>query len=155
MGFVAEEIKVIAAGMLLVGIAAFLANALSRLLPAARDLYFVLWALALVPVILLFVGAFAAKAAYYACMGPNRSIALAVIAALASAIGGTLLWLLASPAAIAPDFVGPMLFGREAGSYVDLAPLLIVFALAGSIGGIYDYYISRGRSCEVRPGKGM
>ena len=44
---------------------------------------------------------------------------------------------------------------RDAGSYADLAPLLIVYALSGAIGGVYDYYISRGRSCEVMPGKGM
>ncbi|OPY28865.1 MAG: hypothetical protein A4E28_01252 [Methanocella sp. PtaU1.Bin125] len=149
MGFVAEEIKVAVAGILLVGLAALLANVLSRILPASSSLYFFLWAFVLVPVILLVVGAFGARAAYYACMSPNQSIALAVSAALVSAIGGTILWMLASPVAPGPDFIGEYLFNRDIGGYIELVPLLIVYALSGAIGGVYDYYISRGRQCEI------
>jgi hypothetical protein len=155
LGFVAEEIKVAVAGILLVSLLSIATNVLSWLSPASPAIYFFLWAFVLVPIALVVIGAFGAKAAYFACMGPNRSIALSVIVALVSAIGGTVLWMLASPVAVVPDSIGQYLSSREAGSYVDLAPLLIVYGLAGSIGGIYDYYISRGRPCEVRPGKGM
>ena len=42
-------------------------------------------------------------------MGPNRSVALSVIIALVSAVGGVILWLLVSPVAVAPDFIGQCL----------------------------------------------
>ena len=97
LGFVAEEIKVAVAGILLVSLLSIATNVLSWLSPASPAIYFFLWAFVLVPIALVVIGAFGAKAAYFACMGPNRSIALSVIVALVSAIGGTVLWLLASP----------------------------------------------------------
>ncbi len=155
LDFVAEEIKVAAIGIFLIVLVSAATNILSMLFPATWDLYFVLWALVFVPVVMLIVGALAARAAYFACMGPNRSIASSVIVSLVSAVGGTALWLLLGPAAFTPDYISQYFNGLGAGRYIDLAPLLVVYALAGSIGGVYDYYISRGRACEVKPGKGM
>ncbi|MGA9139759.1 MAG: hypothetical protein WBZ29_06020 [Methanocella sp.] len=155
MDFVAEEIKVAVIGIFLVVLVAAATDVLSRLFPAKWDLYFALWALVLVPIILLIVGALAARAAYFGCMGPNRSIALSVIVSLVSAIAGTALWLLLGPATFSSDIISRYFNSLSAGGYIDLAPLLVVYALAGSIGGVYDYYISRGRPCDVRPGKGM
>lgn len=149
MGFVAEEIKVAVAGILLVGLVSIATNVLSWLFPASSALYFLLWGFILVPVVLVAVGAFGAKAAYYACMGPNRSVALSVTVALVSAIGGTVLWMLVSPLAPAPDFIGEYIYNRGIEGYIELMPLLIVYALAGAIGGVYDYYISRGRKCDI------
>jgi hypothetical protein len=155
LDYVTEEIKVAVIGIFLVVLVAAATNVLSRLFPATLALYFILWALVHVPIVLLIVGALGARAAYFACMGPNSSIALSVIVSLVSAIGGTAMWLLLGPATFSADIISRYFNSLGAGGYVNLAPLLIVYALAGSIGGVYDYYISRGRPCEVRPGKGM
>jgi hypothetical protein len=153
MGLAAEEAKVAATGILSVTLVSVATYVLSRLFPASPALYFFLWAFILVPLVVMAIGALAARAAYFACLGPNKSIALSVTVALVAAIAGIGLWLLAGTRVVSPDYVSEFMRSVDSGNYFELVPLLIVYALAGAIGGVYDYYISRGRKCEIRPRK--
>jgi hypothetical protein len=140
-------------GALSVALLSVVVSVISGLAPARPALYFVLLTLVLIPLPLLVIGALAARAAYFDCRGPNESIAASVAVALASALVGLAVWLLAVDALGLPDIVGPLLKTTEAGSYLEFAPLLLVYALAGSIGGVFDYFISQGRRCDIRPGE--
>jgi hypothetical protein len=117
--------------------------------PAKPAIYFILWAFVLVQAVLLVVGALAAREAYFACKGPNESILVATAAALVSAVAGIALWLWAGPATGMPDFIGQHLKSVNAGGYADFAYLMVVYALAGAIGGIVDYFVSQGRKCDI------
>jgi hypothetical protein len=122
----------------------------SSYLPAKPAVYFILWAFVLIPAVLLIVGALVAREAYYACRGPNESILVATVVALVSAIAGLVLWQIARPSTSMPDFIGLYMNTVGADGYTDFAYLMVVFALAGAIGGIVDYYISQGRRCDIR-----
>jgi hypothetical protein len=154
MGYASDVAKISLAGILSVVLVSLIAFGASRLFPAEPVLYFILWAFVLIPVALMIVGALGARAGYYACMGPNRSVITAVIVSLISALGGIALWLLAGPVTGSQDFVSLYLENLDARGYIELAFLLVVYAVSGTIGGIVDYFISKGRQCEIRPGGG-
>jgi hypothetical protein len=153
MGFIAEVAKVAGAGILCVIAVSLAIYALSSLAPAKPAVYFLLWAFVLIPLALIVVGAFAARAAYYACLGPNRSIATAVAVAMITAVAGMGLWLAAVRLAGTPDYISLYLESLGADRYPELVFLLVVYALDGAMGGIVDYFISKGRTCETRPGQ--
>ncbi len=153
MSYIVDVAKISAAGIVSVILVSLAAFGASRLFPAEPIIYFILWAFVLVPVALMIVGALGARAGYYACMGPNRSVTTAVIVSLISALGGIALWLLASQVTGSQDFASQYLETLDARDYMELAFLLVVYALSGTIGGIVDYFISKGRVCETRPGE--
>jgi hypothetical protein len=140
---------IVLAGIITVAGVTAAVSLISYYAPAKPAIYFILWAFVLVPAVLLIVGALAAREAYYACRGPNESILVSTVAALISAIAGFALWLLAGPAAGMPDFVGRYMRTVNADGYSDFAYLLVVYALAGAIGGVVDYYLSQGRRCDI------
>jgi hypothetical protein len=142
---------IVLAGIVTVAGVTSAVSLISHYLPAKPAIYFLLWAFVLVPAVLLIVGALAAREAYFACRGPNELVLISTAAALVSAVAGIALWLLARPAADMPDFIGQYFGTVNAGISSDFAYLLVVYALAGAIGGIVDYYISRERKCAINP----
>ncbi len=140
---------IVVAGIITVAILTAAVSAVSSYAPAKPAVYFILWAFVLVPIVLLIIGALAAREAYYACKGPNQSILVATVAALISAVAGTALWLWAGPVTGMQDFIGLYLKSINASGYDDFAYLLVVYALAGAIGGIVDYFLSQGRKCDI------
>jgi hypothetical protein len=141
---------IVLAGIIAVAVVTSAVSVISDSAPAKPAIYFILWAFALVPAVMLIVGALAAREAYYACRGPNQSVLVSTVAALVSAVAGIALWRLARPAAGLSDFIRRYLdtVNVESG---DLVYLLVVYGLAGAIGGIVDYYMSPGRRCDIRP----
>lgn len=153
MGFIAEVARVTVAGITCILAVSSVVYAVSKLVPADPAIYFLLWAFVLIPLALIVIGALAARAAYYACFGPNKSIATAVIVALVSAILGMGLWLAAVRILGTPDYISLYLESVGVDRYPEFAFLLVAYALNGAIGGIVDYFISKGRQCEIRPGE--
>jgi hypothetical protein len=140
------------AGILAVGAATSAVSIMSDYAPAKPAIYFLLWAFVLIPAVMLVVGALAAREAYYACRGPNESILVSTVAAILSAVGGIVLWMLARPAAGMQDFIRHYLSSvNVAGS--DLVFLIVVYGMSGAIGGTVDYYLSQGRKCEPITGE--
>jgi hypothetical protein len=152
MKTLSDLILIVLAGIVAVAGVTSAVSLISYYAPAKPAIYFILWAFVLVPVVLLIVGALVAREAYFACRGPNESILASTVGALVSAVAGIALWLLARPAASMPDFIGKYMSTISADGYSDFAYLLVVYALAGAIGGIVDYYVSQGRRCEIMPG---
>ncbi len=141
--------SIVIAGIITVSIMTAAVSQVSYYAPAKPAVYFILWAFVLVPVVLLILGALAAREAYFACKGPNESILVATVAALVSAVAGIALWLWAGPASGMQDFIGLYLKSINVSGLDDFAYLLVVYALAGAIGGIVDYFISQGRKCDI------
>ena len=143
---------IVLAGILTVAGVTAAVSLISYYAPAKPAIYFILWAFVLVPAVSLIVGALGAREAYFACRGPNESILVSTVVSLLSAIGGIVLWLLVRPAAGMQDFIGQYLKSVNVAS-ADLIFLLVVYGLAGAIGGIVDYFLSQGRKCDVRSGE--
>jgi hypothetical protein len=142
---------IVISGIITVAVLTAAVSLVSSYAPAKPALYFILWGFVLVPLVSLIIGALAAREAYFACKGPNESILVSIVAAIISAVAGIALWRLAGPATGLSDFIRQYLDSVNVGSG-DLAFLLVVYGLAGAIGGIVDYYVSQGRRCEIRPG---
>ena len=143
---------IVLAGMLTVAGITAAVSLISYYAPAKPAIYFILWAFVLVPAVSLIVGALGAREAYFACRGPNESILVSTVVSLLSTIGGIVLWLLVRPATGMQDFIGQDLKSVNVAS-ADLIFLLVVYGLAGAIGGIVDYFLSQGRKCDVRSGE--
>jgi hypothetical protein len=141
---------IVIVGILAVAAATSAVSFMSDYAPAKPAIYFLLWAFILIPAVMLVVGALSAREAYYACKGPNQSILVSTVAAIISAVGGIVLWMLVRPAAGMQDFIRQYLTSvNVAGS--DLVFLLVVYGMSGAIGGTVDYYLSQGRKCDVKP----
>ena len=153
MNYLGGAIKAIVAGVLLVAVASFTVYFVSRLVPANPTVYFLAWAFAAVPLALIVTGWLAAQEAYFACLGYNKSTASAVGAALIAAIVGILLWFLIAPVLGVPEQMH--LFSASLDKYgpLELIVILITYALAGAIGGIFHYFTLKGRKCEVKNNK--
>ena len=153
MTFVGGAIKAIIAGILMVVTVSFAVYFVSRLIPANPAVYFLVWAFAAVPIALIVTGWLAAQEAYFACLGHNKSTASAVGAALISAIIGILLWFLIAPVLGVSEQM--RLFSASLDKYgpLELIVILITYALAGAIGGIFHYFTLKGRKCEIRNNK--
>lgn len=139
---------IVVAGIITVAVLTAAVSVASDYAPAKPAIYFILWAFVIVPVVTLIIGALAAREAYYSCRGPNESILVSTVAALLSAIGGIVLWMLARPVAGLADFIRQYLNSVNVGSG-DLVFLLVVYGMAGAIGGIVDYFLSQGRKCDI------
>jgi hypothetical protein len=134
MDFVTEEAKVATIGATAVFLASLAVLIVSRVAPAEPVLYFILLAFVVVPIILMVVGALAAKKAYFACLGPNKSVATATVVALISAIAGIAVWLVAGVAAGSEGYIRPYVSSLDFNGLMELAFLLVVYAVAGAIG---------------------
>jgi hypothetical protein len=150
MKTLSDLVLIVLAGKVTVTGVTLIVSLISYNVPAKPAIYFILWAFVLVPAVLLIVGALAAREAYFACRGPNESILVATAAALISAGAGLVLWLMARPSTSMPDFIGQYMSSVSADGYSDLVYLLVVYALAGAVGGVVDYYLSQGRRCDIR-----
>ncbi len=139
---------IVVAGIITVALLTAAVSVASANAPAKPAVYFLLWAFILVPIVSLIIGALAAREAYYACKGPNQSILVSTVAAIISAVVGIALWRLIGPATGLSDFIRQYLDSVNVGSG-DLAFLLVVYGLAGAIGGIVDYFLSQGRKCDI------
>jgi hypothetical protein len=139
---------IVVAGIITVAVLTAAISLASSYAPAKPAVYFILWAFLLVPLVSLIIGALAAREAYYACKGPNQSILVSTVAAIISAVAGIALWRLAGPATGLSDFIRQYLDSVNVGSG-DLVFLLVVYGLAGAIGGVVDYFFSQGRKCEI------
>lgn len=150
MNYLGGAIKAIIAGVLMVVCVSFVVYLVSLLIPAKPVVYFLAWAFGAVPIALIVTGWLAAQEAYFACLGPNRSIASAVGAALISAIAGILLWIIIAPVIGVPEQM--RLFSASMGKYddIELIAFLITYALAGAIGGIFHYFTLQGRKCDIK-----
>lgn len=150
MNYIGGAIRAIIAGVVMVVTVSFAVYFVSRLIPANPAVYFLAWAFAAVPLALIVTGWLASQEAYFACLGPNASIASAVGAALIAATAGILLWYLIAPVLGVPEQM--RLFSATPGQYgpLELIVILITYALAGAIGGIFHYFTLRGRKCEIR-----
>lgn len=150
MNYIGGAIKAIIAGVLMVVVVSFAVYFISRLIPANPAVYFLAWAFVAVPLVLVVTGWLAAQEAYFACLGPNRSTASAVGAALISAIAGILLWTLIAPVIGVPEQMRLFSASLNQYGYIELIVFLVTYALAGAIGGIFHYFTLKGRKCEIR-----
>jgi hypothetical protein len=139
---------IVVAGIITIAVLTAAISVISNYAPAKPAIYFILWAFVLVPVVSLIIGALAAREAYYACKGPNQSILVSTVAAIISAVAGIALWRLVGPATGLSDFIRQYLDSVNVGSG-DLVFLLVVYGLAGAIGGVVDYFLSQGRKCDI------
>jgi hypothetical protein len=154
MGFIAETARITLAGIAAVALVSLTIYLISRLFPAEPAIYFILWALVAIPATLMVIGAIVGRTAYFACLGPNKSVASSAAIALLSAAGGIALWLLLASGLLgSAGFLGPYLESLNMAGYVELAAVMVMYALAGAIGGIVDYFISRGRKCDIPAGR--
>jgi hypothetical protein len=144
-----DLVLIVVAGIITVAVLTAAVSVASYYVPAKPAVYFIPWAFVLVPVVVLIIGALAAREAYYACKGPNQSVLVSTVAALIAAVGGIALWMWAGPATGLQDFIGLYLKSVHISGYDDLPFLLVVYALAGAIGGIVDYFLPRGRKCDI------
>ncbi|WP_048198450.1 hypothetical protein [Methanocella arvoryzae] len=145
--------KAIIAGVLMVAVVSFAVYFVSRLIPANQTVYFLAWAFGAVPLALILTGWLAAREAYFACLGPNSSTASAVGAALIAAIAGMLLWFLIAPMLGVPEQMRLFTDSLDRYGPLELIAILITYALAGAIGGIFHYFTLKGRKCETRNNK--
>jgi uncharacterized membrane protein len=149
MTILSRLIPIAVMGALAVALLSLAVNVISISAPAKPALYFILWALALIPAVLLAIGALAARASYFACRGPNESVVASIATAVVSAVAGIVLGWFAGRSFGVTGAIDEYLRALPPGSYQDLSFLLVVYALAGAIGGIVDYYLSRGRRCDI------
>jgi hypothetical protein len=154
MAILSRLVQLAVMGALAVALLSAAVTAISRLVPARPAIYFILWALVLVPAAMMAIGAMAARAAYFSCKGPNESVAVSIAVALFAAAAGIGLWWFVDMASGTTGAIQEYLRTLEPGGYQDLGFLLVVYAVAGAIGGIVDYYVSWGRQCETGPGRG-
>ncbi|WP_424358202.1 hypothetical protein [Methanocella sp. MCL-LM] len=153
MSYPGGIIKAITAGVLMVVTVSFAVYFVSRLIPANPAVYFLAWAFAAVPLALIITGWLAAQEAYFACLGHNKSTASAVGAALIAAIVGIALWFLIAPVLGAPEQMRLFTASLDRYGPLELIVILITYALAGAIGGIFHYFTLKGRKCEVKNNK--